>query len=118
MILIPEDVKKLLPKHIRLDYEGECRGSSFPDFQIEPNYPKLQFDDVINFEQVTTDITNQAKKRIIDRALNISGGNKTKAAKMLQISRSALWREMEKIKQWGEKNVHFPSNNDQDANEK
>ena len=104
MILMPEDVKKLLPKHIRLDYEGEYRVSSFPDFQIEANDPELQFDDVINFEQVTTDITNQAKKKIIDQALNISGGNKTKAAKMLQISRSALWREMEKIKQWDEKN--------------
>jgi len=104
MILISESANKLLPEHIHIDYEEKNQTSSFLDYQIEHNESKLQFDGVINFEQVITDITNQVKKKIIDRALSISGGNKTKASKMLQINRSALWREMEKIKHWKKKN--------------
>ncbi len=108
MVLIPESANKLLPEHIHIDDKEENQSFFLLDYQIEYNESKLQFDGVINFEQVITNITNQAKKKIIERALSLSGGNRTKASAMLQINRSALWREMEKIKQWnGKDSSHY-----------
>ncbi len=37
------------------------------------------------------------KKQLIEKALKRSKGNKTKAAKLLRLSRGAFWRELQKL---------------------
>lgn len=53
----------------------------------------------INFVEVVERATRQIKKRVIDSAVAASGGNKSRAAKKLGISRFKLIREEKKINQ-------------------
>lgn len=50
----------------------------------------------IDFQAVTKKITQEVKEKIIANALDISKGNKTKAAKLLGISRYKLLREQKR----------------------
>lgn len=104
MILIPGDTRTLLPAHLPLNYPYVDNLASGRNLFSASFDSMVQFKDEIDFEQVTVNITNQIKKRIIGRALELTRGNKTKASQILHISRSALWREMEKLKRWREQN--------------
>jgi transcriptional regulator with GAF, ATPase, and Fis domain len=67
----------------------------------------VQIDDIvsglsteeIDFVEVVERATNEIKKRVIDSAVAASGGNKSRAAKKLRISRFKLIREEKKIRQ-------------------
>jgi len=50
----------------------------------------------IDFQTVTENITREVKEKIIARALEFSSGNKTKASKLLGISRFKLLREQKR----------------------
>ena len=50
----------------------------------------------VNYDQVTLNMTRQIKRRILANALEVACGNKTKAARMLNISRYKLIRELNK----------------------
>lgn len=101
VLLIPEDINILTPEHLPLNKDILYENRSV----IEKNQlnrvlePDFQVNDEFDYTQVIRDINNIIKKRIIDRALLLTNGNRTKAAKLLGLSRSALWREMEKIEQ-------------------
>jgi two-component system response regulator AtoC len=53
--------------------------------------------DAIDYTSVTQKIITEIKEKILENALEISGGNKTVAAKHLSISRYTLIREQKKI---------------------
>jgi two-component system response regulator AtoC len=50
----------------------------------------------MDYERVTGGMTREINKTILENALNIAGHNKSKAAKMLNISRYKLMRELSK----------------------
>jgi two-component system response regulator AtoC len=64
--------------------------------EIEKFLPPLSAGE-INYTSVTEKIMNDIKEKIIENALEISGGNKTIAAKQLSISRYKFIREQKKI---------------------
>ncbi|HUH65118.1 MAG TPA: helix-turn-helix domain-containing protein, partial [Syntrophales bacterium] len=64
--------------------------------EIEKFLPTLSAGE-IDYTSVTEKIMNDIKEKILDNALEISGGNKTAAAKHLSISRYKLIRERKKI---------------------
>ncbi len=52
--------------------------------------------DPVNYDQITMKMTGQIKRQMLAHALEVNHGNKTKAAKMLNISRYKLIRELSK----------------------
>jgi transcriptional regulator with PAS, ATPase and Fis domain len=63
--------------------------------QMIPSIPRFSSEGV-NYEEATVKIIGDIKHRILNNALEISRGNKTKAAKMLNISRYKFIREFNK----------------------
>jgi transcriptional regulator with PAS, ATPase and Fis domain len=55
----------------------------------------------IDYKAAVEKLTGRIKKRVLTRALELSGGNKTKAARLLSISRYALIRELKKVEKEG-----------------
>jgi len=51
----------------------------------------------MDYKMTVDRLTGQIKGKILLKALEISGGNKTGAAKILRISRYSLLRELKKI---------------------
>jgi two-component system response regulator AtoC len=97
ILLLPSQVTVLSPEHIPLQHSAETCYDARKDLQDTPLLRQFQLDEGLDYYQVTENITNNIKKRIIQRALQLSGGNKTKASRILHVSRAALWREMRKI---------------------
>jgi len=56
----------------------------------------------IDYKLAVEKLTGRIRERILTRALELSGGNKTKAAHLLSISRYALIRELKKVGKEGE----------------
>jgi transcriptional regulator with PAS, ATPase and Fis domain len=101
ILVLPPEVTILRSEHIPLEHSfGASLFLGLPSAYLRP---EAHVNEGLNYYQVTEGVANHVKRRIIERALQLTGGNKTKAAKMLHLSRSALWREMEKINRWGEK---------------
>jgi len=104
LLLLPAEATVLFPEHIPLEHSFKSVVSHTTELSRASFRPEIQLDEGLNYYQFIEDITNQVKNRIIERALRLTGGNKTKASKVLHLSRPALWREMEKIKRWDVKN--------------
>ena len=100
ILLLSDEVTTLFPEHLPLDQTSKSRPISALDplNSLLDGVPRFDLEEGINYDRVTLEITGQLKGKIIERALQLTGGNKTKAAKLLHLSRSALWREMEKLK--------------------
>lgn len=103
MLLLPTEAGVLLPEHMPFGTGLERGCSPKADDVPSPTSLEFQLNEGLDYYQVTENITNQAKRKIIERALQLTGGNRTRAAQALRLGRCALWREMEKIKQWQEK---------------
>lgn len=103
MLLLPSEITVLRPEHIPLEQTTRTAKPFALEF-VGGTHP-IEFDSIkgIDYYDVTENISNVTKDYIIERAMQLSGGNKSTAAKMLNLSRSALWREMEKIKRWKSK---------------
>ena len=86
-IITPDD----LPTEIKAD-----ANQKYLTIEIEKFLPSISSDE-INFSSVTQKIMNDIKGKILENALEISGGNKTVAAKHLRISRYKFIREHKKI---------------------
>jgi transcriptional regulator with PAS, ATPase and Fis domain len=56
----------------------------------------------MDYKRAVEKLTGKIKGRILERALELSGGNKTKAAALLNISRYALIRELKKVGKGGD----------------
>jgi transcriptional regulator with PAS, ATPase and Fis domain len=51
----------------------------------------------MDYEGVTGSMTREINKAILENALNVAGRNKSKAAKLLNISRYKFIRELNKV---------------------
>jgi len=95
-IMIVNDVKEILPEHFPDEILAKANGTHTKSSSIVTPLIQLS-EEGIDFNQVVDKITLDLKKQIIIQALEKAQGNKTKAARVLGLSRSALGRQIEKI---------------------
>jgi two-component system response regulator AtoC len=95
-IMILRDVGRLItPENIPAEIKvSAARGPVAP---VDDLLPLTSATDRIDYKLAVEKLTSKIKERILDRALELSGGNKTKAAALLNISRYALIRELKKV---------------------
>jgi two-component system response regulator AtoC len=103
VLLLPMEVRVLLPEHMPFGNSPGAWSSRKTDHLSDVSSLDFQLDEGLDYYEVTENISNQVKKRLIVKALQLTGGNRTKAAEVLHLSRSALWREMAKIERWQER---------------
>ena len=103
ILLLPMEVRVLLPEHMPFGNSPGAWSSRKTDHLSDVSSLDFQLDEGLDYYEVTENISNQVKKRLIVKALQLTGGNRTKAAEVLHLSRSALWREMAKIERWQER---------------
>jgi transcriptional regulator with GAF, ATPase, and Fis domain len=64
--------------------------------QVGESFP-MSFHEGVDYRLTVGRLTGKIKEKILSRALKLSGGNKTAAAKLLGISRYSLIRELKKL---------------------
>jgi len=95
-IMILRDVGRLItPENIPA--EIKVSASRDPVAPTDDLLPLTSATDRIDYKLAVEKLTSKIKERILDRALELSGGNKTKAAALLNISRYSLIRELKKV---------------------
>lgn len=94
-IMIVNDVSKILPEHLPVEILSKAKETSTKSSSVTGSWIQLP-DDGLDFNQVIANITSDLKKQIILQALEKTNGNKTKASRLLGLSRSALGRQIEK----------------------
>ncbi|MGE5844227.1 MAG: sigma 54-interacting transcriptional regulator, partial [Syntrophaceae bacterium] len=100
-IMILRDVGRLItPENI----PAEIKVSITPDpvVPVDDLLPLTSASDRIDYKLAVERLTGKIKERILERALELTAGNKTKAAALLSISRYALIRELKKVGKGGE----------------
>jgi two-component system response regulator AtoC len=95
-IMIVNDVREILVEHlpdelVKKTGAGPIHASSIPRISIEVP------DEGLDMNQLIGRITADLKSQIIARALEKTAGNRTKAAKLLGLSRTALGRHIHKM---------------------
>jgi DNA-binding NtrC family response regulator len=94
-VMIVNDIDEILPGHLPEEILLNLGGKSLQipwavDVGISlPN-------EGVDFDQIIEKISFEAKKRLISQALERSKGNKSQAAKLLGLSRSAFGRQIKK----------------------
>jgi two-component system response regulator AtoC len=100
-IMILRDVGRLItPENIPA--EIKVSAARDPVAPADDLLPLTSATDRIDYKLAVEKLTNKIKERILERALELSGGNKTKAAALLNISRYALIRELKKVEKGGD----------------
>ena len=95
-IMILRDVGRVItPENIPAEIKASA--AQDPVVQVDELLPLTSASDRIDYRQAVDRLTGKIKGRILDRALQLSGGNKTKAAQLLNMSRYALIRELKKV---------------------
>ena len=95
-IMILRDVGRVItPENIPAEIKASA--AQDPVVQVDELLPLTSASDRIDYKQAVEKLTGKIKERILTRALQLSGGNKTKAAQLLKISRYALIRELKKV---------------------
>jgi len=95
-IMILRDVGRLItPENIPAEIKVSAARDPFAP--ADDLLPLTSAADRIDYKHAVEKLTNKVKERILERALELSGGNKTKAAALLSISRYALIRELKKV---------------------
>jgi transcriptional regulator with GAF, ATPase, and Fis domain len=79
---------------------AEMKSATHPagGLQLLSVLPPVSSETTMDYDQITANITRDVKNQMLSSALTVSRGNKTKAAKMLNISRYKLIREYSKLK--------------------
>ena len=95
-IMILNDVKEILPEHLPDEILSKTQSLTTQLSYVKGPWIDLS-DDGLNFNEVIEKVTFDLKKHIIMQALEKTHGNKTRAAGILGLSRSALGRQMKKI---------------------
>jgi transcriptional regulator with GAF, ATPase, and Fis domain len=95
-IMILRDVGRVItPENIPAEIKASA--AQDPVVEVDELLPLTSATDRIDYKQAVEKLTGKIKGRILNRALQLSGGNKTKAAQLLNISRYALIRELKKV---------------------
>jgi len=100
-IMILRDVGRYItPENI----PSEIKSSAVQDHvaRVDELLPLTSSTERIDYKLAVEKLTGRIRERILTRALELSGGNKTKAAHLLSISRYALIRELKKVGKEGE----------------
>jgi two-component system, NtrC family, response regulator AtoC len=95
-IVIANDVSEVLLEHFPIDVLSKVQLMEKKHSKQLLSTLKLT-DEGIDLNQSVMELTVDLKRQLIGQALNYCGGNKTKAAKLLRLSRGALWREIQKF---------------------
>jgi two-component system response regulator AtoC len=95
-IMIVNNVSNILPEHLPEEILSKAKEASIKSSSITGSWIRFS-DDGLDFNQVIGQITLDLKKQIILQALEKTHGNKSRAARLLGLSRSALGRQIEKI---------------------
>lgn len=95
-IMIVNDVHQILPEHLPEEIlskamKAPARSAPIKGFSIQLS------DEGLDFNQFIENTSLELKKQIILQAMKKTDGNKTKAARLLGLSRSALGRHIERI---------------------
>jgi transcriptional regulator with GAF, ATPase, and Fis domain len=100
-IMILRDVGRYItPENIPSEIKSSA--AQDPVIHVDELLPLSSSTERIDYKQAVEKLTGKIKARILTRALELSGGNKTKAAQLLRISRYALIRELKKVGKDGE----------------
>jgi len=100
-IMILRDVGRYItPENIPSEIKSSA--AQDPVIHVDELLPLSSSTERIHYKQAVEKLTGKIKQRILTRALELSGGNKTKAAQLLRISRYALIRELKKVGKDGE----------------
>jgi transcriptional regulator with PAS, ATPase and Fis domain len=95
-IMILRDVGRYItPENIPSEIKSSA--AQDPVIHVDELLPFSSSTERIDYKQAVEKLTGKIKERILTRALELSGGNKTKAAQLLRISRYALIRELKKV---------------------
>lgn len=95
-IMILHRDSKITTDHLPVEIKNMDKQEVFFDTQINTSIPQLASEGM-DYSIMTEKILNDIKSKIITNALEVSGGNKSKAAKLLRISRYKLIREQKKL---------------------
>jgi len=95
-IMIVNDIGQITPKHLPDEILSSVRTTGPQVPNVTATTIDLSEGDM-DFNQIVGAFTLDLKKQLILQALAKSDGNKTRAAKILGLSRSALGRHIEKI---------------------
>ena len=100
-IMILRDVGRLItPENIPAEIKVSITQDSV--VPVDDLLPLTSASDRIDYKLAVERLTGKIKERILERALELTAGNKTKAAALLNISRYALIRELKKVGKGGE----------------
>jgi len=100
-IMILRDVGRLItPENIPAEIKVSI--TQDPVVPVDDLLPLTSASDRIDYKLAVERLTGKIKERILERALELTAGNKTKAAALLSISRYALIRELKKVGKGGE----------------
>jgi len=100
-IMILRDVGRLItPENIPAEIKVSI--TQDPVVPVDDLLPLTSASDRIDYKLAVERLTGKIKERILERALELTAGNKTKAAALLNISRYALIRELKKVGKGGE----------------
>jgi transcriptional regulator with PAS, ATPase and Fis domain len=77
--------------------ESEYVMPSHLSSHIIATHPEMRLTKLLDEEMPFEDIIKKVERMLIERALEQTGGNKVKAAKILQINRKRLYRKMESL---------------------
>jgi transcriptional regulator with PAS, ATPase and Fis domain len=94
-IMILQQDTVIITEHLPAEIKNTDKQILF-DTQIDVWVPHLTSGGM-DYAKMTEKMFNEIKGKIITNAIEISGGNKSKAAKLLHISRYQLMREQKKI---------------------
>jgi two-component system, NtrC family, response regulator AtoC len=100
-IMILRDVgRHITPENIPSEIKSSA--AQDPVARVDELLPLTSSTERIDYKLAVVKLTGRIRERILTRALELSGGNKTKAAHLLSISRYALIRELKKVGKEGE----------------
>jgi transcriptional regulator with GAF, ATPase, and Fis domain len=100
-IMILRDVGRYItPENIPAEIKSLA--AQDPVSHLDELLPLTSAKERIDYKAAVEKLTGRIKERVLTRALELSGGNKTKAAHLLSISRYALIRELKKVGKDGE----------------
>ena len=97
-IMIVNDIREIMPEHIP-DEILSIRLFGYHQLPFVPEIVIELADGGIDFDQLIRNASLALRKKIISKALEKSNGNRTQAARILGLSRSALGRHIKKIQE-------------------
>lgn len=88
---------QITPADILLEQTGSLQSSGFIAASIQEEQVNLVLDGTISLRETVSKVTSAIEKEVIKRALLKTGGNKSRAAKLLKMERVTLYAKMKEL---------------------